>query len=573
MRKLTLTLLLGSLLGATVAAQGSLSAQVLQLLTRINTWTATNTFYDLRLATGIPTVTTSRLYTDGATLYWNGAAVAGSGSVTAPHNLLSTTHPDTLAGSPARGSVLVGNSTPVWSALTVCAAGAFLGSDGTDTGCRTNGSALTNLTSANLTGTLPAISGVNLTSLNASNLGSGTVPLARLSGITTTEISASAAIAYSKLNLTGLINLSTDTAATALPFAKGGTGLTSASDDTIPVSSGSAWVAAAVPDCVSNTTALAYTAASNTFSCQTLAVGSGSVTSVALALPAIFTVSGSPVTTTGTLTGTLATQAANLVWAGPTTGAAAAPTFRALVNADFPASGVVAGTYNSLTVNTQGIATAGSTIDYSTSGTGTLPRNKGGTGSSTSADDTVLIGNGTSWVATSVPNCPASILQYTAATNVISCTTAVGGLTASTAGAGTIGSTSLPFLSLILGTAATTTLTVTPAAFATGSVATVNDPGITTTVLPLVKRGTVAYTSGALSAGTCATAVTTTVTGLATTSTVAASLNAAPQTAWKTGITFYAYPTANTVNILVCNPTAGSITPESATFNFTAVVP
>jgi len=39
---------------------------------------------------------------------------------------------------------------------------------------------LTSLTAANLTGTLPAISGANLTSLTATNLGSGTVPTARL---------------------------------------------------------------------------------------------------------------------------------------------------------------------------------------------------------------------------------------------------------------------------------------------------------------------------------------------------------------------------------------------------------
>ncbi len=48
------------------------------------------------------------------------------------------------------------------------------------------------------------------------------------------------------------------------------------------------------------------------------------------------TVSNSPVTATGTLTGTLATQVANKVWAGPTTGADATPTFRALVAADAP---------------------------------------------------------------------------------------------------------------------------------------------------------------------------------------------------------------------------------------------
>ena len=70
--------------------------------------------------------------------------------------------------------------------------------------------------------------------------------------------------------------------------------------------------------------------------------GSGTVTSVGLSLPAILTVSGSPVTTAGTLTAVLATQAANLVWAGPTSGGAAAPTFRALVALDMAAS--VAGT-------------------------------------------------------------------------------------------------------------------------------------------------------------------------------------------------------------------------------------
>ncbi len=43
------------------------------------------------------------------------------------------------------------------------------------------------------------------TSGSASDLGTGTVPLARLANITNTEISASAAIAYSKLNLTGAI--------------------------------------------------------------------------------------------------------------------------------------------------------------------------------------------------------------------------------------------------------------------------------------------------------------------------------------------------------------------------------
>lgn len=64
------------------------------------------------------------------------------------------------------------------------------------------------------------------------------------------------------------------------------------------------------------------------------AAGTGTVTSVGISAPSIFSVADSPVTVSGTLALSLATQAPNLVWAGPTTGANAAPTFRALVAAD-----------------------------------------------------------------------------------------------------------------------------------------------------------------------------------------------------------------------------------------------
>ena len=65
------------------------------------------------------------------------------------------------------------------------------------------------------------------------------------------------------------------------------------------------------------------------------AAGTGTVTSVALALPAQFSVSGSPVTTTGTLTGAWASQTANYILAAPN-GSAGTPTFRAMVAADVP---------------------------------------------------------------------------------------------------------------------------------------------------------------------------------------------------------------------------------------------
>ena len=64
--------------------------------------------------------------------------------------------------------------------------------------------------------------------------------------------------------------------------------------------------------------------------------GVGSVTSVALSMPSIFNVSGSPVTGTGTLTAVLAGQNANTFFRGPTSGSADIPTFGAIVAADLP---------------------------------------------------------------------------------------------------------------------------------------------------------------------------------------------------------------------------------------------
>lgn len=72
---------------------------------------------------------------------------------------------------------------------------------------------------------------------------------------------------------------------------------------------------------------------------ETLVAGGGAVTSVGLSMPAEFSVSGSPVTSSGTLTATFAAQDSNRVLAGPTAGSptTGVPTFRALVQADLPA--------------------------------------------------------------------------------------------------------------------------------------------------------------------------------------------------------------------------------------------
>ena len=61
----------------------------------------------------------------------------------------------------------------------------------------------------------------------------------------------------------------------------------------------------------------------------------GTVTSVALSLPNLFNVSGSPVSTTGTLAATLVSQTAKQFFAAPN-GSNGTPTFRAIVAADIP---------------------------------------------------------------------------------------------------------------------------------------------------------------------------------------------------------------------------------------------
>lgn len=67
-----------------------------------------------------------------------------------------------------------------------------------------------------------------------------------------------------------------------------------------------------------------------------ITIANTGVTSVALAVPAVLgTVSGSPVTTTGTLTFSLSTQTANTFFSGPTS-SSATPTFRSITYGDLP---------------------------------------------------------------------------------------------------------------------------------------------------------------------------------------------------------------------------------------------
>jgi len=131
---------------------------------------------------------------------------------------------------------------------------------------------------------------------------------------------------------------------------------------------------------------------------------SGTVTSVALTMPGIFNVSGSPVTTSGTLAASFVNQNANIVFAGPATGSAASPAFRSLVVADIPSltslyevpltfsTGLTRST-NTVTVNTsQNISTLS---NLTTNG---IVTTSGGTGSlsvtSTTGSGNVVLASG-----------------------------------------------------------------------------------------------------------------------------------------------------------------------------------
>ncbi|WP_198391668.1 hypothetical protein [Burkholderia ubonensis] len=113
--------------------------------------------------------------------------------------------------------------------------------------------------------------------------------------------------------------------------------------------------------------------------------GAGAVTSVGISMPGIYSVSGSPVTSAGTITVTFNTQSANTVFAGPSSGSAAAPTFRALVGADIPVFGASGSSHAPGGVPDPG-STAGSTKYLCENGTWAVPAGGGGGGGGTVTD-------------------------------------------------------------------------------------------------------------------------------------------------------------------------------------------
>jgi hypothetical protein len=133
-----------------------------------------------------PSTVSDKLYNLGGTLYWSGQAVA-----------VGTTNSGTITGVTA-GTGLSGG-----------------GSTGNVTLSVNTGTSANNIVQLNSSAELPAVSGVNVTNLNATSIGSGTISDSRLS----TNVSL----------LGNSIGLTSEVAG-ILPIANGGTGAASLSD-------------------------------------------------------------------------------------------------------------------------------------------------------------------------------------------------------------------------------------------------------------------------------------------------------------------------------------------------------
>lgn len=194
---------------------------------------------------------------------------------------------------------------------------------------------------SNLSGTNTGDQTITLTG-DVTGSGTGSFATTLASGIAVNKLAAQTVSKAAKFDGSGFLTASTASAASLDALSGTNTG-----DQTITLTgdvTGSGTSSFA--------TTLANTAVTpNTYTLATITVdskgritgasngsaGAGTVTSVAMTVPGVlYSIGGSPITTSGTLALALLTQTANTVFAGPTSGGAATPTMRALVGADLP---------------------------------------------------------------------------------------------------------------------------------------------------------------------------------------------------------------------------------------------
>ena len=156
-------------------------------------------------AAGIGSTETVTL--DGLSVINNGS-FGGNLTVSGVLTYEDVTNVDSVGLITARNGVVVGSGITLSKDGDVFFTGVATG----------NGSGLTNLPAANITGTLPAISGANLTNLDASDLASGTIPDARfpatlpaVSGANLTGMAAGGAFVKGVIGVTTLTPVGIET--------------------------------------------------------------------------------------------------------------------------------------------------------------------------------------------------------------------------------------------------------------------------------------------------------------------------------------------------------------------------
>ena len=200
-------------------------------------------------------------------------------------------------------------------------------------------------------------------------------------------------------------------------------------------------------------------------------------------------------------------QAANVVYAGPTAGPAAPTSFRALVNADLPASGVSANTYGSsslipiLTVNAQGVVTNASTTAFSSGSVTSVDVSGGTTGLTTSGGPVTTSGTITIAGTLAIASGGSGQTTASAAFNALSPVTTTGDLilgtgvnTASRLGIGSNGY-------LLTSNGTTASWAAAPAGGVTSVASTFTGGIVGVAGSPITSTGTLAYTVAGTSGG------------------------------------------------------------------------
>lgn len=307
----------------------------------------------------VSSVGLSSVGANSAAITIGSSPVTSAGVITLTSNLFSSTTPGIVSQSGGGTSNFL-RADGTWalpgasSAVTSVA-----GTTGNITASSSTGDVVLNLATAGIAGTYATVTtdtfgrvtsgvatqtvatgGTGLSTLGTSNqilgVNTGATGLEYKTVTPGTGISVTNAAGSITLANTGVLSFSAGTTgltpntlttgaitlAGTLVVANGGTGLT-----TTPAN-GQLLIGNSTNYTLSTLTA--GTGISVTNAAGSITLANTGVVSVGLALPSIFTVSGSPVTTTGTLTGTFQTQANNTIFSGPATGGPLTPTFRSI---------------------------------------------------------------------------------------------------------------------------------------------------------------------------------------------------------------------------------------------------